>query len=361
MAGRRARGGAVGAIRSIAHDRSQSSKDLGNKVQGHFNKFLKDVYSPANVSYTGKTLVTLEAGDFSPDLFECFAGYLEDHPDVNKLSTARVYFSGALLFVERKFPKHHEEVLKKKAGGWQELIRKHFNAACRAARAAPVDHHIPMCEGSNVVICARLFSMGKYEEGLLQVLDWANGGRINEGVDLLWSDLKLREETTAKFDRCCVSVDWYRSKTAVLTSTFLFVHKDRWEACCMHSLARAVVLSPRACDRIFPSLQSTSVVSRMNQLFKTIYLEWKAQDDVARVRRELDMARGIFPLEPAFTMPANLTTHGNRAGCITLCRSRGIDDATLHKHCGMCSSRDSNLDSYDAVSFDSDAKVSNIA
>lgn len=171
--------------------------------------------------------------------------------------------------------------------------------------------------------------------------------------------MRTLQASTKTGHKSCVSIKWYRSKTYVLTDTFMFIHATHWAPCCLHSLARLAALNAEPSDLLFPKLSRGRIVTVMNLLLKEIYETWQASEAVEVERRLLEEEEGIYADEEPFVLSAGLTTHGNRAGCMHRSRSHGIPDSVALKHCGMKSSGDTNASSYDhSIDFESDAKVS---
>jgi hypothetical protein len=167
----------------------------------------------------------------------------------------------------------------------------------------PKDHHY---------ICTTLFANGKFEEGALQALDWSNGARVSEGKTLEWRDIAVFRISTRTTHKSCLSVNWYRSKTKVMTDTYMFLHAEHWSCCCLHSLARLAVLLQEPNALVFPNLARSRLVTTMNSHFKEIYTKWQRVDAIHAARRKVEMAEGIFPEDEAFALSEGLTTHGNR-------------------------------------------------
>ena len=261
----------VAMLRSIADDGIVSKGEMRKRLSANFDKFIA-VYSTKVQSYTGKTLNTCTAEDFTLELLQHLIAYFED--TIKTAGTARVYLSAMYVFIKEKHISVYNELIKPNATEWQAKMLRHFTKSCHDLRTSVVAHKMPVNNKDNHHICRELFRSGNYEENALQALDWANGGRISEGCGLIWDDLILHELISQHEQISCLRVKWFRGKTSLLTATYNFIHAKHWEECVFHALARLVVLTHNPSELIFPTLQSSTVKTKMNGLFKTIYERW---------------------------------------------------------------------------------------
>jgi hypothetical protein len=305
--------------------------------------------------YIGKKLDSMQSEDFTRELVSCFANHLFESSI--SFETARNYMSSLYTFVKDTHAVAHANVIAPNSAQWQKELLHKFTKECREQHIPLTEHKIPIDEQANEYLCKRLFARGLYEEGALQACDSSCGGRITEGVGLVWADLLLAQKVETVEPRCCVAVDWYRGKTHTLTATYMFINARSWAACCLHSLARMVVLSPSTSERLFPRMAEGRVVLAMNTLIKSIYEEWKRDYDAGAVQREHEAELGIVPETEPVILPQHMTTHGNRSACITRALDAGIEEKVAYKHCGLACSKDKTERSYNAVAFESDSQV----
>lgn len=217
-----------------------------------------------------------------------------------------------------------------------------------------VKHHLPVRDVDHKYLCNYLFGRNLHAECALQVLDWANGGRISEGIELTWADLSQIKELSENEKISCMKITWVRGKTHTLTATHNMLHAVNWQTCPYHALARLIVLLRQTTTLIFPNIQS-NIVTHMNVLMKSAHKVWQNEFDVGRALREANESEGIFPIEAPYKMQESLTTHGNRAGSITHARAAGISDPPIQARCGLAG-RD-QIDVYDSVTWENDSKV----
>ena len=95
----------------------------------------------------------------------------------------------------------------------------------------------------------------------------------------------------------------------------------------------------------------------MNTHMKAAYKHWKTEDDKEMAVRTQNEELGFYPADEPYKMKEGLTTHGNRAGCITHARSAGISDPPIQARCGLARSSREQIDEYDSVTWESDSKV----
>lgn len=344
------------AMRSIASDLSQGKSDQRVKAKRHLRLFLMKYDSTICIDNESSSTRLLTESDVTKDFMERYAAYLIDDPRINSHSTAKNYFSATKNYIADLIPSLGDSLFKKHSTEWFKKIRKHYVKDCAARREPLVHHHLPVRDVDHKYLCNYMFSKDLHEECALQVLDWTNGGRIGEGIELLWRDLTPLKEVTENEKISCMKIGWYRGKTHSLTDTHCMLHAEDWQVCPFHSLARMVVLKRRTTGLIFPDLQS-GVVTHMNTHMKAAYKHWKAEDDKEAALRMRNEELGIYPVEAPYRMKEGLTTHGNRAGCITHARGAGISDPPIQARCGLARSSRDQIDEYDSVTWESDSKV----
>ena len=338
-------------LQSIGNDNEVSSAEMQSRMLYHFGPFLI-LYGQKNVVYAGKVLSALRPEEFSIDLFEHFGAYLEHH--VQTWGTARVYFGALLCYVKKKFPDTFTLRLLPKSKQWKDKIKKHYVQECHKTRTPLSNHKIPVCERTNKYICDELFKNNRFEEGAIQALEWSNGGRIMEAPGLEWRDLSIYRVSTHESHICCVNVQWFRGKTATLTSTYMFLHANNWQACCLHSLARLIVLRRNPSESVFPTFGQGNLVNRMNTIFKEAYRDWKIREEQSQLQRQFQEDMGIYPTEEPYQMLEGLSSHGNRAACVQRSLNAGIPRNVVMKHCGLSTASGGNDHNYDSVDFVSD-------
>lgn len=351
----RKRKGRPTELSSINTDDNKSCKLMRSKMRYNFNPFI-DLYSKTHPGYEGETFDTLAEDKWTKEVMEGFGGYLVD--GINSFQTARNYMSSAINYTRQHFPTLYATMVAPNSARWQQEIKRRFEVECHEERTTLTQHKVPVSSEACEYFCKMLFEREEHEAAALQAVDRSCGGRISEGKRLVCDDIKLKHSVTTKSATCCIQVRWFHHKTDTLTDTYMFVHSSLWASCCLHSLARLFVLCPNTSEALFPTLADSNVVTKMNDHMKSIYAEWKVQDEVAAAQRELDIEMDIYPEEEPLVLREGMTTHGNRAGCIQQARDESIPKSVVLKHCGLKSSYDTNESSYDSVDYASDSQVS---
>lgn len=341
------------SMRTIAARPHEASDSKLKTATNHFNKFYAR-YKPG----TSKKLSDLEEADVDDDMLSHLVAHLEDSS--KSFNTTRGYYSSIKCALEKSFPSHKDLLNLPK---WHKDIKDTFVEICHEKGVPIENRHLRVEEADHHQLCKFMFENNMHEECSLQSLDFANGGRIAEGPKLEWKHLSLLKVVSEKEKRCCLVLNWLRGKTRTLTDTLNCVHKYDWLVCVFHCLARLLMLQSRPDDKIFPRLAQLKVSGHMNGIMKAAYANWQTVNKREEIIRKENEARGIYPVDVPFQMTENLTTHGNRAGCVTLCRmDGGVPDAAIKAHCGLAGSAGSShgetIDTYTSVKWAAESKVS---
>jgi len=259
-------------LRSIGSDVSEGKSAQWEKAKRHLRIFLGKYDSTLCIDEDRITSSTrkLTTVDVTKDFMEQYAAYLIDDPRINSHSTAKNYFSATKNCIAALLPPLEDTLFKKHSTDWFKKIKKHYIKDCAVRREPLVHHHLPVRDVDHKYLCNYMFAKDLHDECALQVLDWTNGGRINEGIELLWRDLSPVKEVTENEKISCMKISWYRGKTHSLTDTHCMLHSEDWQVCPFHALARMIVLKRRTTSLIFPDLQN-SVVTHMNTHMKSAY------------------------------------------------------------------------------------------
>ncbi len=108
----------------------------------------------------------------------------------------------------------------------------------------------------------------------LLTLQWHVLGRVSELDALRFDELTLYSHN--KTD--CVAVNMSRLKVHIQHDVHVFVHKENWKVCPIHSLA-SLILVTGANEFVFKSvLNNRSITHHVNELMKQLYDSWDEID-----------------------------------------------------------------------------------
>lgn len=340
-------------LRSAADGGSKSKQDQRKKVNSFFAEFLNELRKE-RPRLVGTGLDDCIEADLDTEFFDKYVAYLEDRQPALAFTTAKNYFSTTKLALCLRFSGLNE-VFAVRNKGWQQHIKKHKRNVCHEERRPMIQHHIPMTYADLHYICQTFFSNDMHEECCLQALDWANCGRISEGQDIRWSDIKVVQDNSTAMPKCCLQMHWFHDKTSTLSAPHSFVGMH-WQSCVFHNLARLIALLHRPDLQVLPSLKTWNVVSHMNGKYKELYKAWEAEYHTEEPRRAAEEEAGVFSAEPLYVMSKNLTTHGTRAGSNQHCQCVNIPKQVMEGRMGL-SSEGSTIGAYNSVSWEGDSEV----
>jgi len=273
-----------------------------------------------------------------------------------KWSTANGALGYILTELQTRYPNNREFIAENRSH-WNEKMRRFYSTECAASRTKLVDHHMHVTRFDNSQICKYAFEHDLHEHAMLQAADFHNCGRINEAKMLECTDFGTCIEFTEVFSKACLTVDWFHSKGAVLTSTHQILQRSDWMCCVYHCLARLIILSPNPSPLLFPNLSRTNLVHTLNNLIR---------DCVQNFERNLPPApkRTFAPMLTRQTMStdkkggAHLTSHGNRGGSKDIAnRIRYANFQATDARMGLSSGTTSQKH-YSAIMYETDARVS---
>ena len=251
-------------------DRTTPSTVSGRKTAlMHFNKFLVALHSevPSTFAYTTFDAIPAAQLLHFRAVFGRFPTYLKSDANIKKGGTNLLYVSKMQCVIKEKCPT--SDITDDK---WYSTLRYHikaeYNMQCAETGETYSDSAPPMTREDHLY-CARLLFGANTNEAFLD-RDLLNKLRQSLGRVTEIAHIKCRDYSLYKGrNSSTLSAHIKRIKTGVEQDLTMFMDRDSYLLCPLHSLATVIALSASS-DEIFPQISEKSEAQYVNRLLSRL-------------------------------------------------------------------------------------------